>query len=674
MAHVKAELARATFPVKDLQHFCYGGQQNYEITKKVEAAFDNEPMFQNVIEDHFLSREEQIRRSVQRGLASYKLIKKYPEYLAMHSPLHGDANGFAPMARVSGNHCGLTDHFALFVTTIMTQGNPEQQKEWLMRAVKLEILGTYAQTELGHGSNIRGLETTATFEPDTDTILIDMPSITAMKWWPGGLGLLATHAVIFARLLVGDKDHGFNAFVVQIRDENHKMLPGVEVGDLGPKMGDNTQDGGFLYLKKVRIPRTNMLSKFQQLSRDGTFTKVSPALGKIAYATMMKARVHLVRGAGGRLASAMTIAIRYNAFRKQGFLDSKQGIAGGERTILDYTIQQHRMFPQIATSYVILLAAQQLMDKMNAFDALVKAAGKDPSKVDGSMIPELHAASSGLKAFCTEMALGGMEEARRCCGGHGYAMYSGIANMVLDYMPSVTYEGDRHPMALQCARAIMGALSGKIKKTASFQYLGALKGSTTLKNTEDLGHLVKVWESVANRSALNAGKALMAANKKLKSQDKAWNACHVQLIRAAHSYVILYLVRETYAAIKKAPESLRPVFTRLGLLFALQKLGDCPAGDSNLSHKEAKLIDDAIQKLLGEIRPDAVALCEGFSLSDRLLHSCIGVAQDDIYQRVFDFAKAGPLNKPEYVESLRKDVLDPFLNKEYLSKGNKARL
>lgn len=45
-----------------------------------------------------------------------------------------------------------------------------------------KVIGCYAQTELGHGSNIRALETTATFIRETDEFDIHTPSITATKW------------------------------------------------------------------------------------------------------------------------------------------------------------------------------------------------------------------------------------------------------------------------------------------------------------------------------------------------------------------------------------------------------------------------------------------------------------------------------------------------------------
>lgn len=62
----------------------------------------------------------------------------------------------------------------------------DQQSKWLGRAWSLEIIGTYAQTELGHGTFIRGLETTSTYDPKTQEFVLNTPTLTAHKWWPGG--------------------------------------------------------------------------------------------------------------------------------------------------------------------------------------------------------------------------------------------------------------------------------------------------------------------------------------------------------------------------------------------------------------------------------------------------------------------------------------------------------
>lgn len=69
----------------------------------------------------------------------------------------------------------------MFVPAIKGQGTDEQQQKWLPLAYKMQIIGCYAQTELGHGSNVQGLETTATFDPQTDEFIIHSPTLTSSK-------------------------------------------------------------------------------------------------------------------------------------------------------------------------------------------------------------------------------------------------------------------------------------------------------------------------------------------------------------------------------------------------------------------------------------------------------------------------------------------------------------
>lgn len=80
----------------------------------------------------------------------------------------------------------LSVHYGMFVPTITGQGTDEQQAEWLQRAKDLSIIGTYAQTELGHGTFVRGIETTATYDPETQEFVLNSPTLSSYKWWPGG--------------------------------------------------------------------------------------------------------------------------------------------------------------------------------------------------------------------------------------------------------------------------------------------------------------------------------------------------------------------------------------------------------------------------------------------------------------------------------------------------------
>lgn len=45
----------------------------------------------------------------------------------------------------------------------------------------------------------------------------------------------------------------------------------------------------------------------------------------------------------------------------------------------------------------------------------------------------------------------GLEVCRRACGGHGYSGFSGVGSFLLDYIPTVTWEGDNFVICQQVA-------------------------------------------------------------------------------------------------------------------------------------------------------------------------------------------------------------------------------
>ena len=85
------------------------------------------------------------------------------------------------------------------------------------------------------------------------------------------MGKHATHCVLAAQLLIPTENpsdplvnHGLHFFVVPLRDVvTHLPFPGVEVGDIGPKMGWNWLDHGYLKLNHYHIPKNNLLNKYQ---------------------------------------------------------------------------------------------------------------------------------------------------------------------------------------------------------------------------------------------------------------------------------------------------------------------------------------------------------------------------------------------------------------------------
>lgn len=178
----------------------------------------------------------------------------------------------------------------MFRIAISNLASEEQKAHWIPLIKNVDIVGCYAQTELGHGSNVAGLETTATLDKRTDEFIIHTPSITATKYWPGDLGMFASHAIVFARLLIDDSDYGIQPFIVQIRDtETWKVQPGIRCGDIGPKIGTPGKNNSWASFDQVRIPRMNMMMGLCEVSRDGDFElKGDP---RVLYSVMMAIRM-----------------------------------------------------------------------------------------------------------------------------------------------------------------------------------------------------------------------------------------------------------------------------------------------------------------------------------------------------------------------------------------------
>lgn len=166
----------------------------------------------------------------------------------------------------------LSVHYVMFLPALMGHGTTMQQAEWMSRAWTCSIIGTYAQTELGHGTFIRGLETTATYDPKTKEFILNSPTLTSLKWWPGGLGHTANYCIVIAQLYTKGVCHGIHPFIVQLRDEEtHMPMPGIQIGEIGAKLGFNSVNNGFLGFKNVRIPREQMLMKNAKITEVRSF-------------------------------------------------------------------------------------------------------------------------------------------------------------------------------------------------------------------------------------------------------------------------------------------------------------------------------------------------------------------------------------------------------------------
>jgi acyl-CoA oxidase len=121
-----------------------------------------------------------------------------------------------------------------------------------------------------------------------------------------------------AKLITKGENCGNHLFIVQFRSmEDHKLLNGISVGDVGPKFGLDESDNGFLQLTNVRIPRDQMLMRFTKVAPDGTYSSVT-GWQKMFYTAILFGRSNLITSAARIIEEAILIAIRYSAVRCQG--------------------------------------------------------------------------------------------------------------------------------------------------------------------------------------------------------------------------------------------------------------------------------------------------------------------------------------------------------------------
>ena len=337
--------------------------------------------------------------------------------------------------------------FRIFISNLERQMSDAQKAIWIPKAERFEILGSYCQTELGHGSNVKGIETTATFDRSRDGFVIDSPTVSSAKYWIGATGVWATHGIVVARLIIDGKEYGNHLFLTQLRSlETQEAMPGVEVYELGPKafQGMLGTDNGAIRFHSVRIPRDQMLMRNAQVTKDGTY--ISPKNTKHSYGSMVTVRALMAEITGHDLLKAATVAWHYTRFRRQF---KQQSGAQEETTVFDYASVRYRLLPLLAQATTLILVGQNIGRAYEEYTQAMLSTG------DTSKLEDLHLQTVGAKVYSTEITGKGVETSRIACGGHGYSALSGFGRMYAHSINAVTYEGDNYVIGQQVPRAIL---------------------------------------------------------------------------------------------------------------------------------------------------------------------------------------------------------------------------
>ncbi|KAF2280559.1 acyl-CoA oxidase [Westerdykella ornata] len=641
-----AERASSNLPVEQLSELLFT-KEGLARKNKVLSVLKSEKLFDKT-PNYYLGRTEHFQSAVRRAKALRNLRVKNNWTLEEYRLANELISEPLPYSL----------HDGMFVVTLSEQGTPEQQKLFTKPAEDYKIIGCYAQTELGHGSNVRGLETTATWNPQDKTFIIHSPHLTASKWWIGSLGKMATHACVMAQLIINGKSYGPHPFIVQIRDmKTHEPLENIHVGDVGPKFGYNTMDNGFLLFNHVKVPHVNMLARFSRVDPE-TNTYVPNPVPTLVYGTMTWVRSTIVMQAGSALARGVTIATRYCAVRRQ-FQDRDAPASAKETAVLNYKMVQARLFPLLAATYALHFTGKAMMDMYS-----------ENQKQGGTgILADLHASSCALKALSSTIAVDGLEACRRACGGHGFSSFSGIGQYYGNYLPTVTFEGDNYMLTQQVANYLLKSardvLAGKPAKNETTRIL------SEFRSRAETGCAFDVIGSDADIVAAYAWRAsslAFDAQHKRETLKTPWNDLLVDFYRLNKSFAQYMVVKNFYETVqaeakrgqvsRDAVAILRALF-RLYALWTLDQEASEFTGTGACSERQVALIRVTVeQKLLAEIRPHAVRLVDAWAFDDWVLDSSLGRYDGKVYEDMF--CRASELNP------LNRIVVDPNPNSDVI--------
>uniref|UniRef100_A0A0R3RU48 Acyl-coenzyme A oxidase n=1 Tax=Elaeophora elaphi TaxID=1147741 RepID=A0A0R3RU48_9BILA len=636
----------SSFSVGKLATFIHGGEEKFrrrqEILKFVEAQED----FQDPIPPEFMSRKERVENNARKIIAMTNKIAFIDQ-----SDIFEEGLLFQSLIMGRDFHA-MSLHYGMFIPTIQGQTDDDQLDYWLPLAVSRAIIGTYAQTELGHGTNISKLETTATYDAKTDEFVLHTPTVSATKWWSGGLGKSSNHAIIPAQLIINGSNKGLHMFIVQIRDlKTHMPLPGITVGDIGPKMGIPGIDNGFLIFNNYRIPRKNMFMRYSQVLSNGEY--IAPKHSKLRYGTMVFVRSLMVRDQAMQLAAAVTIAIRYSAVRRQG--EWKPGLK--EVQILDYRTQQYRIFPYLAQSFVFLFAATEVKN-------LYMRVNEQLSDGITELVQELHILSAGFKAVVTWEVAKGIEQCRLACGGHGYSHASGLPEIYSFAVAGCTYEGENIVMLLQVARFLMKTVkeirSSSAHLAAIAKYLlDDWKHKSSFREWQAAKYedLVEDFEQAARNQIYFAYDYMQQLQKDNHSPEEAWNCASVELCQASRLHILCFMAKSYFSRIVQCTEpEIARILDLIGKLYLLYEISThCYSfrKADYMSDEQIKNVKCGIYEILGNLRPEAVAIVDSFDFSDRELHSVLGRRDGNVYAAMLEWAKYSELNKTEVLSTFK---------------------
>lgn len=563
--------------------------------------------------------------------------------------------------------------WGLFGSAVLQLGTKEHHDKWIPAIRDADLPGAFAMTEIGHGSDVAAIGTTATYDPETEEFVIHTPFRAAWKDYLGNAAKHGQAATVFAQLITKGVNHGVHCFFVPIRTPDGELLPGVQSEDDGVKGGLNGIDNGRLAFDHVRVPRTNLLNRYGDVAPDGTYSSPIESTGRRFFTmlgALVQGRVSLDGAATIASSLAMYIAVTYGNQRRQ--FDS--GAGTDEIVLLDYGKHQRRLLPLLAQNYAQYFAHDELL---RTFDGVFS--GKADTPVERENLETLAAA---LKPLSTWNALNTIQEAREACGGSGFMAENRLVGLRSDLDVYVTFEGDNNVLLQLVGKRLLGDFAKQFKGADAATLAKFAVGQTAGKvfhgaGLRSLGQTVADFGSTARSVELGlraeqqhellAGRveqmvadiagALRPASKLPAAEAAAlFNAHQAELIEAARAHGEL-LQWEAFSDAVKATrdDGTRQVLTWLRDLFGLHLIEKHLAWhliNGRLSTQRGAAVSKYIDRLCARLRPHAQDLVDAFGLAPEHVRAPIASGierkrQDEARAHYADLAARGEAPVPE---------------------------
>ena len=638
---------------RELTHLLYAGKAHWEEIQAIRKKKKELGYYMNhkVIE---MSRDELMTYTVTEHFKKASVILK------------GKVLGELPMEQVIDHNLHGVGSVGLLMSRklIAMTGTEAQKAAWLPNLDNQVWLTCYAQTELAHGSDVQSLKTKAVYDPVTKDLVIHTPDLEAMKWWPGDLNIYSTHITLMAELVVDGKSYGSRSFFFEIRNpETHMLHKGVELGDIGPKLGFNSKDNSFVKFDHFHVPLDSLLGKYIYINPEGKV--VERGNPKILYAGMMEMRTKLLIYNSHLILKHALIATRYSMVRKQ--FKSEENV---EMPIFDYQLQKAKLVKQISRGYAAAFATQMVVKHVKKNEAKIQ-------KGDFKYMKDVHIEICGHKALITEWSVIGASEMIRACGGHGYSSFAGIAFNFTEQFADVILEGENSVLLLQISAALLKALNnlraGRPEKVkGQFEYLKedltGYKLPESKQSFRNFHEMRNALDAALQFHLRQVGSKMFELIQEGHHPKDAWNQfLGSRIYKIGRLHALSYMCKNVDLFIQEncsSPKTRSVLENMLRYLYIgiiEEELGSLvEAGVVN--HAHMLCMEQAREELLEEISVHALVLCEALQLEDEFLGSAIAHSNGNPYQNLYEQAKElGRLN--QFVDGIHpalKEIYHPW--------------